>query len=88
MRGSAYEDLDTLKDANGLIARISRRLRTGEVTFAVFKMFERDGEPQQTSFIPLELADAYIAMATNAKQRCIELAKDLPPPTRNGRGRR
>lgn len=56
----AYTDLAKLRNAEGLVAIISRRRSTGVITFAIMKEFERDGRMENTSFVPENLHPSYV----------------------------
>lgn len=75
-----FIDLDTLRDANGIVAIISQRRSNGTLTFGVFKEFERDGRMDRTSFIPELLGEAYEQMVKLARERIAQIKSDLAPP--------
>lgn len=78
--GSGFIDVDTLQDANGLVAIISQRRSNAVLTLGVFKTFERDGVVERTSFIPEPLFEAYNALTKLAQERIAEIReKDLAP---------
>jgi hypothetical protein len=84
---SRFENVDELRDSNGLLAKISRRTKTGELTFAILKEFERDGETETTSFIPFSKIDALEQLVQALKSRCTEINADFTP-AKAARGRR
>src|ERR1043165_4941306 len=69
----AFEDIDTLRDAYGIIAVISRRTTNGTLTFAVFKEFERNGKVCRTGFIPELLGEQAESMVRKARNRIQEI---------------
>lgn len=78
--GAGFVDVDTLEDANGLIAIISQRRSNGAMTIGVFKQFERDGRMERTSFIPEPLFSAFNALVKLAQERVVEIhEKGLEP---------
>jgi hypothetical protein len=73
-----FDDIDTLRNADGIIAIISRRRATGAYTVAVMKEFERDGMHERTQFISENLFDSYQDMVQRAIERVRELrAEDI-----------
>lgn len=81
-----YVDVDEIHDASGLFAIICQKASNGCFTFAIFKGFTRDyGEhAERTSFVPVELADAYAQLVRLAKERieAIRKAGTAPFPER------
>jgi hypothetical protein len=71
-----YCDIDTLSNANKLIAIISWRRANGAITFCVMKTFERDGVTERTNFIPDGLADSYLELSALTVKRVKEIAAD------------
>jgi hypothetical protein len=68
-----FVDIDTLRNADGIIAIISQRKSSGVYTIAVMKEFERDGQWERTQFISEHLFDSY----TDMVQRAIERVRAL-----------
>lgn len=77
--GSTFEELEVVRNADYLVAHISRRTRSNQITFAISKEFERDGETQRTQFIPLELKDSFMAIVKTTIEKCEEYQKQYPP---------
>jgi len=71
-----YVDLDTLKNADGLVAIISQRTSNGMLTFAIFKEFDRDGAVERTSFISANLTQSYLDMVKLTLERVQEIHAD------------
>jgi hypothetical protein len=71
-----FLDIDTLRDAYGIIAVISKRMSNGTMTFAVFKEFERDGKVCRTSFIPELMGEQAESMVRKARMRIAEIRED------------
>lgn len=84
----AFRDLDTLTDASGITARFSLRIKTGEVTCGIFKVFERDKRIEQTSFISEVLWTDYLAMVERASKRMVELQAQVKAEVEEGQTRR
>jgi hypothetical protein len=56
---SGYEELDRIKDPEGVVAIISGRLNgPPSVSIGLFKIFERDGEQAKTGFLNINQIDA------------------------------
>jgi hypothetical protein len=68
-RDRGFNDLDCLKNADGIIAIISQRRSTGVITIAVMKEFERDGIIERTQFISENLFESYQDMLQRAIDR-------------------
>lgn len=49
-----YEDIDEVKDPDGVVAVVSRRRSTGALTVGFFKEFERNGIRERTSFFEVK----------------------------------
>lgn len=64
-----YVDVDTLKGADGIVAVISQRRKSGELTFGIFRVFDDN----RTTFIPESKMTSYMAMISLVQQRLIEL---------------
>lgn len=77
---AAFEELDKLKNADGLVAIISRRISNGTITFAIKKEFERDGAIEQTSFISEHMMASYLDLVKRVEKRIPELKAKAPPP--------
>lgn len=77
-----FIDVKRLKSADGLVGVISQRTRNGELTFALFREFERDGEICRTSFVPESMADKAIEhMALTIRtMRELRANHELPVP--------
>lgn len=68
-----YIDLDTLRNADGIISIISQRRTNGVITFALFKEFERDRRTDRTSFFGEYLIKSYAEMVELTSQRIVEI---------------
>lgn len=47
---NGYEDIDEVKDPDGIVAVVSRRRSNGTLAVGLFKEFERDGVQERTNF--------------------------------------
>lgn len=65
--------MDRLRNAVNIVAVISQRPRSGVLTFAIFREFERDGRTERSSFVPEDLIGAYQEMVTLTQERMKEL---------------
>jgi hypothetical protein len=78
--GSGFEDVDELRDANGLVAIISQRRSNGQMTIGVFKAFERDGREERTAFVPEPLFAAYLELVKLAQERVAKIRAEGSEP--------
>lgn len=65
---SEYEDVEVLRDADGVVAVISERKNGTGCAVAIFKEFTRDGKTQRSAF----LQRRHIAAA----KRLLEIAEE------------
>ena len=87
--GNGFIDIDTLRDAHGLVAIISQRRSNGVITMAIFKEFERDNRTERTSFIPETLFGAYNDLSKLAQERVAKIRANGEEPikiTPRGKG--
>ena len=82
LEGTGFNDLDTLRNADGLVAFISQRKSNGSITIAVMKEFERDGSMHRTQFISELMFDSYLDMVKLAITRARELRDKGLVPTK------
>lgn len=81
--------LDTLKDAAGITAQITQRTANGVITFSIFRVFERDGVEDWTSYFSEAQLPDFKAMLVNVERRITELRKDPKvAPMRTGTNHR
>jgi hypothetical protein len=71
--GRGFQDVDRLKNTDGIVAVISQRSFDGQLTVAVFREFERDGKDCRTSFIPESLTQSFREMFERGVRRMAEL---------------
>jgi hypothetical protein len=70
---SGYQDIDTIQDAAGVVAVISRRESNGQLSVGFFKVFDRDGEQEKTAFLQRKHLDAVERLIPLARDRMDEL---------------
>jgi hypothetical protein len=77
-------DLDVLRNSSGIMALISQRKYDGEITFALFREFERGGSVARTAFVPATMSVQYLEMVKLAIERANELKArgNLPYPVK------
>jgi len=83
-----FKDVERIgPNSVGMVGVISQRLSTGLVTFAIFRVFERDGRPAQTGFIPADMGDIYLDFTKIVLERISELRKSnaFPVPVQQDR---
>lgn len=82
-----YVDVDQIDDAeSGVRAVISQRRGHNKFTFALFKVFHRDGVEERTSFFePDRHADALLRLIPKASARIVELEREREFLARPGR---
>lgn len=47
---TGYDDIDEISDPDGVVALISKRRSNGALSLAIFRVYERDGEKEKTTF--------------------------------------
>jgi len=73
---SGYDHVETCRNADGLIAIITRRKKlNGEYTVALYKEFERNGETEKTAFLSRRHIDGAIELLKIAGEK-IDRAMD------------
>lgn len=70
-----FQDIDTLRNSDGLTAVISQRRKSGELTFGIFRQWDNAGTSERTSFVPERMGAAYLDMVGMAIKRMAELRK-------------
>ena len=48
---TGYEDIEEINDPDGVVGILSRRRSNGAVSIALFKVFDRDGIREKTTFL-------------------------------------
>lgn len=66
---SGYEDIETIADASGVVAVISRRESNGQLSVGFFKVFDRDGEQEKTAFCQRKHLDGILRLVPIAAER-------------------
>lgn len=77
---NGYEDIEDIVDPDGVVAVISRRRSNGVLSVAVYKMFERDGEREKTSFFNLRHFSAVRRVLDVAEKRVAALEAKFNAP--------
>jgi hypothetical protein len=73
-RKLAYEDVDVLRDPDGILIVISKRIQRQPLfTLAIFKVFERNGVQERSSFLTTRQIPAVIRLLAIAEKRILEL---------------
>ena len=70
---NGYEDIEEIADPDGVVALISRRRSNGTLTVGIFKVFERDGVKEKTSFLNSRHLDAVRRVLDIAEARIKKL---------------
>jgi hypothetical protein len=77
----AFQDVDRIVNASGLVAIISQRSKDGSLTFAFFREFpSRDrGKTDRTGFIPADMFPQFAEMISIVKERIEQLEDPRNP---------
>lgn len=81
---SRFRDIEKIgPNSVGMVGVISQRLSTGMLTFAIFRVFERDGRQCQTGFVPEDMGEIYLDFTKIVleRMRALRASNDLPVPT-------
>lgn len=70
---SGYQEVDVLLDVDGLCAVITKRNSNSQYSYAIMKVFERDGEAERTSFVQRRHQPAVARLNDRACERIDEL---------------
>lgn len=73
-----YEEVETLDDPGGAHAVISKRMNHNLYTVAFFRMYDRDGVKERTSFFGPAHFQSLRRMITTAERRISELMAGSP----------
>jgi len=76
---NSYEDYDIIRDPDGIIAVISRRVSNNTFTIAVFLTYQRDGAEERTVFFSPKYIPAVRRVLDIAEARVKKLEADNPP---------
>lgn len=79
---SPFIDVDRLTNAYGMVGIISQRRSNGQLTFSIFREFERHGDINKTAFFPQDLSEQYLDFAKIVVERVrsIRAGGGLPCP--------
>lgn len=77
MASKDFQDLDVLRDPDGVVALITHRTRDGrvELSFSIGKEFDRDGKVERTVFLKPQHLPA-LARLVEALPAHLELLED------------
>lgn len=75
----AYDDLEVLRSADGVLGIISQHRANGALTFTILREYDQFGTYKRTSFFPENMVESYEAMRQLVMQKLAELAKQLGP---------
>jgi hypothetical protein len=64
-----YEDVETLRDEDGVIAVITRRVETGHLSFRIQKEFEAQGQVKVTAYLGRRHLPAIVRLAARVADR-------------------
>jgi hypothetical protein len=77
-----WEDIDEIRDVDGVVAVITRNRMNGKTAVGIFKVFDRDGDGmvEKTAFMNPKQLDAVIRLIPIIKKRIAEIeAGDAKP---------
>jgi len=80
-----FEEIQSFRNADGLLVVVTTNLRTSQLSMALFKVFERNGTEERTPWIQLgQITSAQDLLAT-ARTWCQAYLEKNPPPEPNRR---
>jgi hypothetical protein len=73
-----YEDVEEIKDVDGVVVVITRHRATGKLGAGFFKVFDRsgDGDVEKTAFLSERHLDAVSRLVPIVRARMVELRKN------------
>lgn len=74
-----YDDIEEIKDPDGVVAVISRRRSNGALTVAIFRTYERDGVAEKTGFFTLKHVAGVRRVLQIAEERIEKLEAAATP---------
>lgn len=80
-----YREVETLRDPDGVIAVITERTDTGQLSFRIQKEYELKGQVKATSYLGRRHCDAVIRLAKLAGDR-IDILMDIAKVSRARHG--
>jgi hypothetical protein len=74
-----YEDIDSIKDVDGVVAVFTRNKNTNRIAVAFFKEFDRDGEGdiERTAFMNSRHLDAVLRLIPQVRKRFEEFQTQI-----------
>lgn len=85
---SSFEEIKIFKNSEGVLVSITKRLRDGTLSLALYKEFERDGETERTSYIQIRQIPQALELIAMAKAWAEEYQRANPIVPANGHARR
>lgn len=82
--GSAYEDIDEIKDVDGVVAVISERKKGGILSVAFFKEFDREGSTERSAFLQRRHLDGVERLLPIVRERLDAIGDKLAAARRAG----
>jgi hypothetical protein len=76
---SAFEDVDLIRDPDGIVGVISRRVGRNQFSLGIFKVFQRDGAEELTTYFGAKYLPAVRRVLELAEARMAKLEADHPP---------
>jgi hypothetical protein len=71
----AFVEVAQVRDPDGVVAAITERSTTGEISFAIYREFEKNGETRRSAFLARRHLPALRRMIADLEDR-IELEED------------
>jgi len=65
----AYREVERVRDPDGVIAVISERIKTGQMTFALSKEYEQDGRTRTSSYLSRRHIDGIRRLLNDLEER-------------------
>lgn len=77
--GASYDDLETLRSADGALGIISQHRSSGALTFAILREYDQFGTYKRTTFFPENMLDVYDRMYKLVREKLAEHQTRLGP---------
>lgn len=68
-----YREVERIRDPDGVVAVISERIRTGQMSFAIYKEFDQDGKTRHSSYLSARHIPAIRRILDDMTERVEEL---------------
>ena len=79
-----YREVERVRDPDGVVAVISERIRTGQMSFALYKEFDQDGKIRLSSYLSTRHIPAVRRLLDDLGER-LEQLEDKARSTRRPR---